>query len=191
MKPCSSKRQSIAWLALDALEAYEAAALRDHLASCEGCRQYLEEISSVTRSLKSGAPDSRLEASEFFHQRVADRVRASESSPVLDTVAAWLRGALRGWRVAVPASAVVLIVCAAIITTRQTPVVPAPAPHPAQAVASPAPGTDLSPTIANYQRVASQSLETFDELLTRQARKRLPPAPVYAASDLVPAIASY
>jgi hypothetical protein len=40
MKPCAKNRKLIAWLALGALEARRAAALRAHLALCEGCRQY-------------------------------------------------------------------------------------------------------------------------------------------------------
>jgi hypothetical protein len=45
-------------------------------------------------------------------------------------------------------------------------------------------GSDLAPTLANYQMVASQSLEKLSELLTRQGNKSLPPTPVYTASSL-------
>jgi hypothetical protein len=41
---------------------------------------------------------------------------------------------------------------------------------------------DLPPTIANYQRVAAQSLEQLDTLLTEQGNRRLPPSPIYRAS---------
>jgi hypothetical protein len=41
---------------------------------------------------------------------------------------------------------------------------------------------DLAPTIANYQRVANQSLDKLDALLTRQGNRPLPPMPIYTAS---------
>ena len=89
MKPCSRNRKLIAWLALDALDAREAAALRDHLSVCEGCRRYWEGTSKVTEALASAQPDSELEASEFFHRRVAERLQEVESRSILKS---WRRG---------------------------------------------------------------------------------------------------
>ena len=128
MKPCSKNRKLIAWLALDALDAREAAALRDHLARCEGCRRYWEEISNVTERLASAAPDSNLEASEVFHHRVAEELQAVGSSSVLENLAAWLRGSKLNWRVALPAIAVLVIALLAMVAPRHPPALSLPAP---------------------------------------------------------------
>ena len=42
---------------------------------------------------------------------------------------------------------------------------------------------DLPPTIANYQMIANQSLEKLDELLNRQANRKLSPTRIYTASN--------
>jgi hypothetical protein len=189
MKPCSKNRKQIAWLALDALDARKAAALRDHLALCEGCHRYWEEISGVTTRLAEAQPDSNLEASAFFHHRVSEKLQAAESSSVLENLAALFRGSALNWRMALPAVAALMIALLAIVAARphSTPSRPAP-PMDRNASSS---GSDLAPTIANYQIVAGQSLEKLDELLIRQGNKPLPPAPIYTASGLVLANASF
>lgn len=184
MKPCSKNRKLMAWLALDALEARKAAALRDHLAVCEGCRRYWEEISNVTERVASAQPESKLEASEFFHQRVAERLQAVESSSVLEKLAAWLRGVRLNWRVALAACAVVVIGVFALVAPRHPPAGSVPAPTAVEVVSVSDSGSELAPTLANYQMVASQSLDKLDELLTRQGNKRLPPVPVLTLSSL-------
>jgi predicted Fe-S protein YdhL (DUF1289 family) len=191
MKPCSKNRKLIAWLALDALDARNAAALHDHLALCEGCRRYWEEISNVTAGLASATADSKLEASESFQHRVAEKLRAVESSSVLENVAAWVRGLRLNWRVALPAIAVLVMVLFAVVGPRHHPAHSMPAAPALQVVAATGSGSDLAPTIANYQMIAGQSLERFSELLTRQGNKSLPPAPVYTAWSLGLANASY
>jgi anti-sigma factor RsiW len=184
MEPCSRNRRLIAWLALDALDAQKAAALRAHLARCEGCRRYWREISSVTETLASAQPDSNLEASELFHHKVAAKLQAVEASSVLEDLAAWLRGSILNWRVALPAIAVLAIAVAALVAPRHHPASSVSAPPAVQAVSASGSESDLAPTIANYQMVANQSLEKLSELLTRQGNKSLPPAPVYTASSL-------
>lgn len=191
MKPCSKNRKLIAWLALDALGARKAAALRDHLALCEGCRRYWEEMSNVAEGLASAAPDSNLEASEFFHHRVAEKLQAVESSSVLENLAAWLRGTMLNWRVALPAIAVLVIALFAMVAPRHHPGRSVQAPLTVQVVSASSSESDLAPTIANYQMVANQSLEKLSELLTKQGNKSLPPAPVYTISSFELANASY
>ena len=181
MKPCSKNRKLIAWLALDALDARKAAALRDHLAHCQGCRRYWEEISNVTDGLASAAPDSNLEASEFFHHRVAEKLQAAKSGSVLENL--WFRGTMLNWRVALPAIAVLVIALFAMVAPRHPLTVSPPTPPTVQVVSPSSSGSDLAPTIANYQMVANQSLEKLSELLTRQGSKSLPPAPVYTISS--------
>ena len=184
MKPCSRNRKLIAWLALDALDAPRAAALRAHLAVCEGCRRYWGEISDVTEGLASAAPDSNLEASGSFHHRVAEKLQAIESRPALEDLATWVRGPMLSWRVALPAGAVLVIALFVLVAPRHPPTSSLPAPPTVQVVSAASPESDLAPTIANYQMAANQSLERLSELLTRQGNKRLPPAPVYTASSL-------
>jgi hypothetical protein len=191
MKPCFKNRKLIAWLALDALDARKVAALREHLALCEGCRRYWEEISTVADGLASAAPDSNLEASEVFHHRVAKELQAVESNSVMENLRAWLRGALLNWRMAVPAIAVVVIALLAMVAPRHHPALSLPVPPVVQVVSASGSGSDLAPTIANYQMVANQSLEKLSELLTRQGNKRLPPAPVYTISSLEVVNASF
>jgi hypothetical protein len=184
MKPCAKNRQPIAWLAMDALSAQQAAPLRDHLARCEGCRRYWEEISSVTAELAAAAPESDLEASERFHRRVAEKLQAVQSSSVLSSLAAWCRGWRLNWRVALPAPALLLLVLGAIVALRYPPALFRPTAPSAQGGSAAAMASAPAPTLANYQMAASQSLEKFSDLLTRQGNSPLPRAPLMTASTL-------
>ena len=189
MKPCSKNRKLIAWLALDALDARAAAALREHLALCEGCRRYAEEISNVTDGLAAAAPDSDLEASVSFHRGAAKKLQAAKANSVMENLAAWFRGSMLTWRVALPAIAVLVI--ALCVAPRRHPALSPTAPPTVQVVPASSSESGSAPTIANYQAMANQSLEEFSELLTTQGNKRLPPAPVYTASSFALANASF
>jgi hypothetical protein len=191
MKPCSRNRKLIAWLALDALDGRRASALRDHLDHCEGCRHYWEAVSSVTEKLAAAEAGSDFEASEVFHRRVAEKVQAAESSSAVGVLVARLRGLPLSWRVALPAAAALVIVLLVMVAPRHRPIVSPPAPAVVQIGSPSNPGNDLVPTVANYQMVASQSLEQLDELLIRQGNKPLPPAPVYTPSGLALANAPF
>jgi anti-sigma-K factor RskA len=191
MKPCSKNRKQIAWLALGALGSRKAAALRDHLALCEGCHRYWEQISSTTNRIAAAEPDSNLAPSAYFHQRVSERLRAAESKSVLKNLAAWFRGSTLNWHVALPAIAALVIALTAILSVRRQVAPSQPAPRMDQVVSASDSGSDPAPTLANYQIVASQSLEKLDELLTRQGNKPLPPAPMFTVSGLVLANASF
>jgi hypothetical protein len=190
MKPCSKNRRLIAWLTLDALDARKAAVLRDHLAHCDGCRRYWEEISKVTDGLAAAVPDSNLEVSEFFHHRVAEKLRAQTSS-LLENLTAWLCGSMIDWRVALPAIAALVITLFAMVAPRHHPALPRRVPPHAQAVPESSSVSDLAPTLANYQMVAGQSLDKLSELLNRQGNKSLPPAPVYTISSFEPGDAPF
>jgi hypothetical protein len=191
MKPCARNRKLIAWLALDALPARKAAALRKHLARCEGCHRYWEEVSSVMEGLAATAPCPELEASEHFHRRLTAKLRAVESSSGLEDLAAWLRGSMPSWRVALPALALALSALLAVVASRQHPAVAPSRPLAVETALNSASGSDLAPTLANYRMVANQSLENLSELLTRQGNRPLPPAPVYTVSGLEPAKAQF
>ena len=183
MKPCSRNRKRIALLALDALDARKATALRDHLAVCEGCRGYWEEISSVTKNLATSEHGSNLEASSFFHHAVAEKLQAAQSNSILKSLAACFRGLTLDLRVALPAATALVIGLLAIVAMRHHSAPSRPASHMDQPASSS--GSDLAPTIANYRIIAGESLQKLDELLTRQGNKPLPPAPIYTASGLV------
>jgi predicted anti-sigma-YlaC factor YlaD len=184
MKPCSRNRKLITWLALDVLEAPKAAALRDHLSLCQGCRRYWEKISRLTETLASAQPDSKLEATELFHQKLAERLQAVESPSLLEELCVWLHRSMLGWRVALPAIVVLAIVLLAIDANRRHSTSTPQMPVTVQAEPTPDSEDDLAPTIGNYEMVANQSFEKLQELLDRQGEKSLPPVPDYTASSL-------
>ena len=171
-------------LSTDALDARQERGLRSHLETCEGCRCYLEEISSVQEELTAAEIRSDIQASESFHQRVVGALRAEATGSAWETAAAQFRATWLNWRVALPliGATVVFIVAWSIFLRR--PGVPSPAPTDADAVLTPSVKSDLDPTIANYQMVANRSLEKLDELLTRQGNRNPSPTLIYTASAL-------
>ena len=189
MKPCSKNRKRIAFLALNALDARETDALRDHLALCEDCRRYSEEISTVTRRLAAAEPDSDLEPSTFFHQRVSEKLKEGQSSFVVEGLATCFRISTLNWHVAITGIAAVVIALLAIVAVRHHPSQPSSGMD--QVQFAPAFESDPAPTIANYRIAAHESLEKLDYLLARQGNKPLPPTPAYTASGLMVANASF
>jgi hypothetical protein len=180
MKPCLRNRKLLAWLALDELDARRAGELRAHIQTCDGCRRYLEEISAVTERLAAAEVTPEIEASESFHKRLAGRLEQPAS--LWEALFAQFAATRLNWRVALPAlGAAALVIATLAILVRQLVVSP-PAQTGGQALLTPLPKSDLAPTIANYQRVANRSLDELDELLTRQANRHPPPAPIYTAS---------
>jgi len=184
MKPCAQNRKLIAWLASNALDARQTRQLRAHLKTCEGFRRYLAEISNVTEKLVATEPSPDVQASEVFHQRLAGRLRASKPDSIGEILSAYLRGILLNWRVALPAIAALVVIGITIAIWRQPPVVPSPRMASTQTALVSDADDDLAPTIANYQRVANQSLDKLDALLTRQGNRPLPSMPIYTASTL-------
>ena len=184
MKPCAQNRKLIAWLALNALEVPQARQLRAHLETCEGCRRYLAEISDVTEKLAAAEANPDVQASEIFHRKVAGKLRAAKPDSLGEILAAYFRGTLLNWRVALPAVAALVVIAITVAIWQQPP----------EGVSSPRTGiqtasvsgadNDQAPTIANYQRVANQSLDKLDALLTRQGNRALPSMPIYTASTL-------
>jgi anti-sigma factor RsiW len=184
MKPCAQNRKLIAWLTLNALDARQARQLRVHLETCEGCRRYLAEISNVTEKLSAAEATPDVQAFESFHRKVAGRLRLAKPDSLGEILAEYFRGTLLNWRVALPAIAALVVVGLTIATWRQPPVV-SPSPMAGiQTAAVSDTDNDLAPTIANYQRVANQSLDKLDALLTRQGNRALPSMPIYTVSTL-------
>ena len=184
MKPCFSKRKLIAWLALGELDARRAQDLRAHIETCDGCRRYLAEISAVGERLAAADAKPETEASESFHRRLVGRLRAEQSRSPRDALAAWMSATRLNWRVAFPAVGAAALVIVLVSLFPRQPGVSPPVRISRPAVALPDAKEDLSPTVANYQRVASRSLDEFDELLTRQAKRNPSRAPIYTASML-------
>jgi anti-sigma factor RsiW len=180
MKPCAKNREPIVWLTLGELDARRAEELRTHLETCQGCRGYLAEISKVTERLAAPEVNPEVQASEVFHQKLAGRLRAAD-----------VRQARLKWRVALAALAAVVVIDTSVVLWRRPPAVSSPPLAVTQT--APALGTDddLAPTVANYQRVANESSEKLDALLTRQANRELSSAPVYTDSTLAPAEDSF
>jgi hypothetical protein len=184
MKSCSKNRKLIAWLALDALDARQARELRAHIETCGPCRRYLEELAVVKEKLSAAEFSSNAQASESFHRKLAARLRAEQPGSLWETLSAQVQAVRLNWRIALPVSAAAALVIATMVILLRPPAVSPPAHTMVRAVPPQRLQRDLSPSVSNYQRAANLSLDELDELLTAQARKRRPPAPVYTASIL-------
>jgi len=181
MKACAKNKKLIAWLALDVLDARTAAAIRDHLAHCEGCRSYYEEISSVAAKL-AVPPTAELQTSEHFHRKVVAGLRTAKPDSLLEILTAGFHRTRLNWRTALPVAAALVVISLALVVSRRPPEVASPPPASLPSASVPDADDELAPTIANYQRVADQSLDQLDALLTRQGSQTLPAMPIYTAS---------
>ena len=182
MKPCAQNRKLIAWLASNALDARQTRQLQAHLETCEGCRRYLAEILNVTAKLSVAETAADIHASESFHRKLAAKLRTTKPDSLGKILAAYL--ARLNWRVALPAIATLVAAGVTVTIWRQPPgAFPSPPASIQSASASDA-DIDLAPTFANYQRVANQSSDKLDALLTRQGNRALPSMPIYTASTL-------
>lgn len=172
------------WLVTGALEPRQAEALRDHLVHCEGCRQYRDEVMHVADRLAEAQPDSQALPSAAFYQRVARRLQPVEPGGIQQILSGWYHGFRVNWRLAIPAFAVLAMVVLAIGIPHSPRIPRPPVMPPPPGVSEASAGKNLETTIANYQRVASQSLACFDDLLTRQGNQRLPQVPAWTLSSL-------
>lgn len=183
MTPCERNRGPLALLAIDALEASRARNLREHIGACEGCREDPAQLTKVARTLAM-QKEPELQASQFFHRRVVEAVRA-ESPPSLR--ATWLeslRQMRRYWRWAVPMLGAGALAIGLVAVWHWPHGSSAPDSQVKQIRPASSPTGDLAPSIANYQAVANRSLEELDELLSRQAERARPAPPLYTASLL-------
>jgi hypothetical protein len=189
MKPCSKNRKLLALLALGNLDAEEATALRDHVATCQGCRCFLNELAKVTASISAAEMNTDIVTTATFHRRVVAAVKAEEARTVWPNVGGFFRGTLLKWRVVFPTLGGIGIVFVVGLLLNSQPKSGAALPGSSKSQSDSAHSrvADFRPTIANYQMVANQSLEKLDQLLSEQGSRRLPPAPVYKASALIAA----
>jgi hypothetical protein len=179
MKACSSKRKSIALLALGEVDEREVQGLRSHVQSCAGCRQYLEEVSGLAGRLDAADRKPVLEPSPFFHRNWVGRLKAQPSVSLWQMLTERL-----SWRMVLPAlgAAAALLILTFSLLPRQ-PAASQTVPITRAEATSMTPVRDLSPSVANYQRVATRSLDEFDDLLTAQASRTRSATPRYTASS--------
>lgn len=150
-------------------------ALLAHLNACEPCRRYLTEMSNLAGRLTVAANDlSEPIAPSNLHRRVLRALESTAAAPGRKTAsqAQWA-----GWRILLPALGVALAMALAILYRgSMAPKTVAQNSYDAAPVAAhkqPLP----DPTASEYLLVAGRSLDQLDELLNRQARQNLPPAP--------------
>jgi anti-sigma factor RsiW len=184
MKVCVRNRKRIAWLAAGVLDPEESRELLAHLESCEGCRGYFRGISGVVNQVKAGAATPEVEATEDFYKHWTARVKAAPRRSSWLGVCEQFRGLRLGWRLAVPALGAAALVLLLAVVFVQRPVVSPPVVRVQPAVPHIDSG-ELAPSFSNYKLVANQSLEKFDELLTRQAQRNPAGGQIYRASTLI------
>jgi hypothetical protein len=133
-------------------------------------------MSAISDTLQTAATEPDLEASPAFHSSVLQRLRSREQASVWS----WfeqLTGTEK-WGLAAACLAAVLILLSAVFLRTS----PAPTRNIANNNVARHAEPELAPTLSNYQIVANRSLEEFDGLLTRQANRALPRAPLYTPS---------
>jgi len=180
MKTCQRNRKSIALLTVGALDSDEEKQLRAHLHDCESCRKYFNDLAELNRKLTiaSRTDTEEFAVSERFHQAVLRALHKAEAKPGLQL----LMGRLIGWRTAFAAAAVVAIVAISLFRLLPPPATVMPVPlriEPAETRALP------PPLASEYWLAANHSLDQLDDLLTRQARQGLPPAPRFTVATLL------
>jgi anti-sigma factor RsiW len=184
MKPCSNYRKQIAWLVLRALDSSEEREVRAHVEMCPGCRLYLEELSGISDKLSARSINSDIRASETFHQKLVDRVKAEATVSRWAVFRAQLQSAFPKWKIALPVAGAVAAIVITLMLVVRPPAGSSPRESSINSAALPPAKRNLPPTISNYQMLANHSLEKLDEHLTSEANRNLPPAPVYTVSSL-------
>jgi anti-sigma factor RsiW len=154
---------SLALLAVEALEEGQARELRAHLDVCPGCRGYLEEIDRVANQLRGAEVTTETEPPPFFHRRLQHSLLL-ERRP---------RPAF-GWRLALPAIALALVL---FLASRPSHLAPSSPPRPALAA------NEFAMTILRYQTEAGHSLEKLDSVLTEQGNRSVAAGPIYLAGS--------
>jgi anti-sigma factor RsiW len=179
MKTCSRNAQAITELALGTLTGDAANQLRAHLEHCGGCREYFDQMRSVTGALANAPVRTDIETSEIFHRKLLSRLESGRQSSPWH----WVRASLLQWRIAGPSVAAVAAICVMVVFWPRHPNVQEFVQMPTSAHLEPR--QDLNPSLANYQKVANRSLDSLDDLIAQQSKKRSAPVPVYRASMLL------
>lgn len=172
MNACHRNQKRIALLALNALKEREVAKLRSHLDQCHGCHEYWRELAGICGEHQAAARElPEVIFNRRFHDRLVRRIHANESKTFGALAAGFLWHWFTGWRLAIPAGAIALLVliCRPGSTTR-----PGVGRPTSVASATPVAATtrDLPPTFSAYRTTANRSLDALDELLTRQGSRK-------------------
>lgn len=141
----------------------------------------------MTGLLKAVEIRSDIQTSASFHRRVVGAVRAEATVSRWRRPFALIRESLTNWRVALAlagATAAIVAWSASWLNFGGAPDHTGSATFdpPAQAGLTLRMKGDVDPTAANYQRVASHSLEKLDELFASQGNRNPPSAPVFTAA---------
>jgi hypothetical protein len=178
MKTCSRNKRALTELALGTLTGDAANQLPDHLKHCAGCREYFAQMQRVTGTLTNAPVRTDIETSQLFHRKLVSRLEPDSQSSLWY----WVRVSLLDWRIAGPSLAVVAAICLIFVFWPREPIVQEFVQIPTTVHREPRP--DLNPSLANYQKVANRSLDSLDDLIAQQSKKRSAPMPVYRASTL-------
>lgn len=175
MKPCTSRRESVALLACGVCPADQAADLRHHLHSCAGCREYFGQLSTVCDEHAAAAvelPEARVPSR--LSSRVGSGIRAGWEPRPPETQP----GVFVGWgRIAGLAMLLTLLVGGAI--RLYEPHRPSPAldmtevPQP-PAAARAAGASMAGNSLAAYRLALNHSPEALAELLSKEAARPTP-----------------
>ena len=186
MKACRKNKMRIAWMASGVLDTAEGKVLAEHFKNCPGCRLYWQRMSGLTERLHNAGDPPPAEATESFHRKVVRQILAQESR---FSFSAWATALQRcGWKRGLAGVGVsVAVGFAAVLLLQhvrrdedQASLRPSPAVvRPGVAGAAP------PDALASYRRVADISLESLDDLLTRQAAQTFSPSESFTVSSLV------
>jgi len=180
---CSNQRKRIIALAANALDPDKKRSLQVHLRTCAKCREYLEEISTITENLRAVEIRSDLQASESFHHKLAARLRTQNSEPFWISALSDFRALLMSNPRTALATGMLLVGALGLLLFRPA-VPPINDVSPIAAYQARYAPLEVAPSISNYQVVANHSFELLDELLTIQGTKTSPSPPIYTASTL-------
>jgi hypothetical protein len=188
MKPCSRNRRLIAWLALECLEARQERELRLHLETCEGCQDYLAQMSVVTKTLSKTEAASEVTPSSAFHRKLVARLCEDESKSAWHKAVEFVWNSFSHPRFAfrmaavLPVFAIIGVAIAVLFAHLHRPQKPQLAHEEVQVAAQTIGSKDFAPTMLNYQMAANDSIDRFEDLLSRQGNRNPAPAPVYTAA---------
>lgn len=183
MKPCRANRKRIVLLAVDGLEAEAAQKLREHLRACPGCRQYRAEIAEACcDQIRAAQLLPHVEAGDRFHRRLESRIAGTAATPAVLHWAGLWSSYLNGWKVALPAAA--LVVVGLVLFRPGQPTHPKQsipvASHSSAVTMTPA---DSPPSLGRYRSALSRSFEELDASLTKDiGRSPQAPEPIIMAA---------
>jgi anti-sigma factor RsiW len=170
MSCCEKNRERLTWLALNSLEAGEAAELRTHLETCPECQRYFKEMANVTDNLKRSSPAiSELEASNEFHRRLKHRITTEQPSWILERLHSLLHSLKMNWRWIAPAMGMALVIMAVLLPMKPANELKLAARTAKPVVSNPPLKSEPASTLGSYRLLANRSLDALDAKLTSEA----------------------